>query len=183
VENKLITPKNLRHYHEIRLVGMPNPEQNGVMQISNAYRIAQEMEMDLIIVNDKVDTPICKIVDLKKLEYEKRKKDKAAKAAGKVKVKEFRISTVSDDNDLQTKSKNMLKALEKNGKAKLTIKLQRGRGKYLNPKAPQQVLHKFMDMLNADVDRRWEATIEGNISKKSHAHSAIVKKSTKKKKQ
>lgn len=53
----------------------------GIFSLSEALEKAEEMELDLVLINDQADPPVCKIVDYGKHKYalEKRKKENMKK--------------------------------------------------------------------------------------------------------
>ena len=63
---------------EVRLIG-ENGEQLGIMSAKEAYRIAQEAELDLVKIAPTAKPPVCKIIDYGKYRYELARKEKEAK--------------------------------------------------------------------------------------------------------
>ena len=59
---------------EVRLVG-ENVEP-GVYPLSKALEIAREQELDLVVISDKAEPYISRILDYKKFLYEQKKKTK-----------------------------------------------------------------------------------------------------------
>ena len=103
---------------EIRLIG-ENGEQLGIMSARDAYKMAQEAELDLVKIAPTAKPPVCKIIDYGKYRYELARKEKEARKKQKViDVKEVRLSPNIDTNDLNTK--------EKGDKVKVTLRF-RGR--------------------------------------------------------
>ena len=111
---------------EIRLIG-ENGEQLGIMSARDAYKMAQEAELDLVKIAPTAKPPVCKIIDYGKFRYEQARKEKEAKKKQKViEVKEVRLSPNIDDNDLNTKVSAARKFIEKGNKVKITLRF-RGR--------------------------------------------------------
>mgnify|MGYP000517862870 CR=1 FL=1 len=54
---------------EIRLIG-ENGEQLGIMSARDAYKMAQEAELDLVKIAPTAKPPVCKIIDYGKYRYE-----------------------------------------------------------------------------------------------------------------
>ncbi|MCI9154393.1 MAG: translation initiation factor IF-3, partial [Ruminococcus sp.] len=91
---------------EVRLIG-EDGEQLGIMSARDAFRIAQEAELDLVKIAPGAKPPVCKIIDYGKYKYELTRKEKEAKKKQKiVEVKEVRLSPNIDTNDLNTKVNN-----------------------------------------------------------------------------
>ena len=111
---------------EIRLVG-EDGEQLGVLPIQEAQRLADEAEVDLVMIAPTAKPPVCRIVDYGKFRYEQMRKEKEAKKKQKtVEVKEIRLSPNIDTNDLNTKISAARKFLSKGDKVKVTLRF-RGR--------------------------------------------------------
>ena len=111
---------------EVRLIG-EDGEQLGIMSARDAYRIAQEAELDLVKIAPGAKPPVCKIIDYGKYKYEPTRKEKEAKKKQKiVEVKEVRLSPNIDTNDLNTKVNNAKKFIMKGNKVKVTLRF-RGR--------------------------------------------------------
>ena len=106
---------------EVRIVG-DNIENPGVYQIAEARRMAEEMELDLVMISDKADPPICKIIDFQKFLYQQKKKQKEIKAnAQKVVIKEIRFGPQTDDHDYNFKLNHAKKFLEEGAKVKAFV--------------------------------------------------------------
>ena len=111
---------------EIRLIG-ENGEQLGIMSARDAYKMAQEAELDLVKIAPTAKPPVCKIIDYGKYRYELARKEKEArKKQTVIDVKEVRLSPNIDTNDLNTKVGAARKFLEKGDKVKVTLRF-RGR--------------------------------------------------------
>jgi translation initiation factor IF-3 len=90
---------------QVRLVG--ENIQVGVYSISEALKIAQEQEMDLVEISPNADPPVCRVVDYKKFLYEQKKKKKEQKAnQAKQDVKEIRFGPNTDEHDFEFKYKH-----------------------------------------------------------------------------
>lgn len=105
---------------EVRLVG-DNVEQ-GVYPTQEALKMAEEQELDLVVISDKAEPFICRILDYKKFLYEQKKKQKELKAKQvKVVVKEIRFGPQTDEHDFQFKKKHAEKFLEEGSKLKAYV--------------------------------------------------------------
>ena len=62
---------------EIRLIG-ENGEQLGIMSARDAYKMAQEAELDLVKIAPTAKPPVCKIIDYGKYRYELARKEKGS---------------------------------------------------------------------------------------------------------
>ncbi|MDE7046160.1 MAG: translation initiation factor IF-3, partial [Acetatifactor sp.] len=107
---------------EVRLIG-ENGEQLGIMAVREAMRLAEEAELDLVKIAPTAKPPVCKIVDYGKYRYEQIRKEKEARRKQKtIEIKEIRLSTNIDTNDLNTKVNAARKFLSKGDKVKVTLR-------------------------------------------------------------
>ena len=105
---------------EIRLVG--DNVEPGVYPIDKARQIAEEQELDLVVISDKAEPFIARILDYKKFLYEQKKKQKELKAKQvKVVVKEIRFGPQTDEHDYEFKKKHAEKFLEEGSKLKTYV--------------------------------------------------------------
>lgn len=111
---------------EVRLVDLPEGYENGVYKIDVALQMAEGLESDLILISDKTNPVICKIMDYSKFKYEKKKKEKDLKKKTSV-LKELKFSPDIADNDLSIKAKKAIEFLSEGNKVRVTIQFK-GRG-------------------------------------------------------
>ena len=137
---------------EVRLIG-ENGEQLGIMSARDAYKLAQEAELDLVKIAPTAKPPVCKIIDYGKYRYELARKEKEAKKKQKtVELKEIRLSPNIETNDLNTKINATKKFISKGNKVKITLRF-RGR-EMAHMASSKHVLDEFAEKL-ADI-----ATVE-----------------------
>ena len=111
---------------EVRLIG-EDGQQLGIMSAREAYKRAQEAELDLVKIAPTAKPPVCKIIDYGKYRYELARKEKEARKKQKVvELKEVRLTPNIDSNDLNTKINAARKFIEKGDKVKVTLRF-RGR--------------------------------------------------------
>jgi len=92
------------------------------MNLSDALRLADEMELDLVEISPNADPPVCKIVDYQKFLYQQKKKQKEIKAnAAKIVVKEIRFGPNTDDHDYNFKLKHAINFLEEGAKVRAYV--------------------------------------------------------------
>ena len=112
--NQKITAK------EVRLVG--DNVEPGVYPTSKAIEMAQEQELDLVVISDKASPVIARILDYKKFLYEQKKKQKELKAKQvKVVVKEIRFGPQTDDHDYNFKLKHAQEFLQEGNKVRAYV--------------------------------------------------------------
>ena len=133
---------------EVRLIGADG-EQLGIMSAREAYKLAQEAELDLVKIAPGAKPPVCKIIDYGKYRYELARKEKEARKKQKtVELKEVRLSPNIDTNDLNTKMNAARKFISKGNKVKVTLRF-RGR-EMAHVQASKHILDDFAEAL-ADI--------------------------------
>ena len=111
---------------EVRLIGQDG-EQLGIMSARDAFKLAQDADLDLVKIAPMAKPPVCKIIDYGKYKYELVRKEKEAKKKQKtVEIKEIRLSPNIESNDLNTKINAAKKFISKGNKVKVTLRF-RGR--------------------------------------------------------
>ena len=105
----------------VRVVGENVPEQ-GIYSISEARRMAEQLELDLVEISPMADPPVCKIIDYQKFVYQQKKKAKEQKAnASKVVIKEIRFGPQTDEHDFQFKLNHAKSFLQEGSKVKAYV--------------------------------------------------------------
>lgn len=109
---------------EVRLIGV-NGDQLGVKSKAEAIQIAEEANLDVVVVSPKAKPPVAKIMDYGKYRFEQQKKKREARKKQKtVSIKEIRLSPTIDTNDFNTKLKNAKKFLGKGDKVRVSIRFK-----------------------------------------------------------
>lgn len=104
----------------VRLVG--DNVEVGVYTLSQALKIAEEQEMDLVEISPNADPPVCKVIDYKKFLYEQKKKKKEQKAnQAKSEVKEIRFGPNTDEHDFEFKYKHAENFLKEGHKVRAYV--------------------------------------------------------------
>ncbi len=105
---------------EVRLVMEAGEPQ--VVSISDALRMAEEQDMDLVEISPNAVPPVCKILDYRKFLYNQKRKQKELKAKqSKVVLKEIRFGPNTDDHDFQFKLSHAKKFLTEGSKLKAYV--------------------------------------------------------------
>lgn len=131
---------------ELRLVGSDG-EPLGVVSSAEARRLAEEKDLDLVMISPNAKPPVCKIMDYGKYIYEQSKKEKEAKKKQKVvSIKEVRVSLTIEEHDIDIKAKNARKFLLDGDKVKITVRF-RGREMEL-AHIGQKILDNFASKLD-----------------------------------
>ena len=105
---------------EVRLVG-ENIEP-GVYKTSEALRLAEQFEVDLVEISPNADPPVCKLMDYGKFIYQQKKREKELKAKStQIVIKEIRFGPQTDEHDYEFKRKNAEKFLKEGSKLKAFV--------------------------------------------------------------
>ena len=114
------------HEAQVRLIG-DDGEQLGIMSSDEALAIAEERDLDLVMISPAAKPPVCKIMDYGKYRFEQSKREKEAKKNQHVmEVKEIRMSPSIGENDFLVKLRNGQKFLAEGDRLKVTVRF-RGR--------------------------------------------------------
>jgi translation initiation factor IF-3 len=105
---------------EVRLVG--DNVEPGIFKTSEALKMADELELDLVEISPNAEPPVCKIIDYGKFLYEQKRRDKELKAKStQITVKEIRFGPQTDEHDYEFKKKNAVKFLQDGAKLKAFV--------------------------------------------------------------
>lgn len=120
--------------------------QLGIVSISEALRLAEEQNLDLVKIAANATAPVCKIMDYGKYRFETLKKQKEAKKNQKVvELKEIWLSMTIDVGDLNVKARQAQKFLTSGNKVKVSIRM-RGR-QNAHSSLGVDVMNRFYDLV------------------------------------
>lgn len=121
-------------------------EQLGILQLRDALRIAQQVNLDLVEVAPAARPPVCKIMDYGRYKYEQAKRDREARRKQKiVDIKELKMRPTIEEHDFSVKVRNARRFLEEGDKVKASITF-RGR-EIVHSDLGRQVLDRLMQEL------------------------------------
>ena len=158
--NNLLINEQIKASH-VLVIG-PNGEQVGVKTLKDALTLSSYAGLDLVLVNGNSNPPVCKVMDYNKYRYEKNKKEKEAlkrQKANASETKEFRLSSVIDVGDFETKVKQVTKYLQKGDKIKVTIRFK-GR-QMAHTELGQDVMDRFAERLKDIADVAEKPNLDG----------------------
>ena len=111
---------------EVRLIGEDGAN-HGVVKTSEALQMAEDADLDLVLINPNQNPPVAKILNYGKYKYEIEKRAKEAKKKQHtVDVKEIKIRYKIDVHDYQVRINNIKKFISQGNKVKVIVML-RGR--------------------------------------------------------
>ena len=94
----------------------------GVMPTSQAIKLAYAKDKDLVLVNEKQNPPVAKIIELSKYKYQLKQKQSASRKKAKAQsVKEVRFTPFMSEGDFQAREKKVRQFLEEGKKVKLSL--------------------------------------------------------------
>jgi translation initiation factor IF-3 len=98
-----------------------------VVPLTEALRMAEEQEMDLVEISPDQDPPVCKIINFGKWKFEQQKKKKEqSKHQHIIHVKEIKLRPKIGTHDFELKRDQAKEFLEKGDKVKVSMRF-RGR--------------------------------------------------------
>lgn len=131
------------------LVIGPNGEQLGVMKLGPACQAAKDADLDLVMVAENSEPPVCRIMNFGKLLYEQKKKLKDQKKnqqAQKVKEIKFRLNIA--EHDYAHKIEQGVEFLNEGCKLKVTITFK-GR-ELVHPEMGFELVERITEDLGED---------------------------------
>lgn len=139
-------------YSELRVNAVTSKgkdEPIGIMSKAEALAKAKELgDLDLILINEHSDPPVCKIVDYSKYRYMKEKKAKEVKKNSKAsELKEVKMSYKIDVHDYGVRKKNASKFLSQGNRVKIVVTF-RGREVQF-----QKLGFELVDKLAVDLEK------------------------------
>jgi len=130
----------------VRLVA-DNGDQLGIQPITEALRLAEEQNVDLVEIAPLAVPPVCKLMDYGKFRYREQKKAHEAKLKQKqIQVKEIKFRPGTDEGDYKIKLAKLIQFLEEGDKAKVTLRF---RGREM---AHKEFGERLLDRVRKDLD-------------------------------
>jgi len=145
-------------------------KQLGIVSLEKALQIAQERHLDLIQVTEKVEPPVCKIMDYGKYLYSLQKREKAAKIKRGGELKGIRLGFNISLHDLETRARQAEKFLRKGNRVRVELIL-RGREKGLSEFAKGKI-NQFLEILEKLIPIK----IERELKREARGLTMIISK-------
>lgn len=134
----------------------------GVIPTKDALAKAKENGLDLVLIAEKADPPVAKMLDYSKFLYEERKKQASSKSkSSKSETKELIFGPNIDDGDLQTRIERTMEFVEDGHRVKMSVKM-RGR-QMAHPEIGMEKLEKAMAELSDVARVEEEPERKGNL--------------------
>lgn len=135
----------------------------GVLPTKEAIEMARAQEMDLVEINPKAEPPVAQILEYGHFKYQKEKELRKQKINSHVSdIKGIRISIRISDHDLEIRTNQAKKFLERGDKVKVEMILRDRENAKIG--IAFEVITNFFNKLNAAIPVRYEqtATRQGN---------------------
>ncbi len=130
------------------------------MPTKKALELAEQKQLDLVLIAPQANPPVCKIMDYGKYKFEIAKREKEARKNQRtITIKEVRLSAAIEEHDMSVKAKNAEKFLKAGDKVKVSIRF-RGR-EMAHREIGYEVMEKFNSMLSRDFVIERQPRIEG----------------------
>lgn len=142
------------------------------MPFEEAARLAIERKIDLVQVTEKVDPPVCRLIDYGKYLYSLHKKEKAAKHKHTGQIKGVRLSFNISLHDLEIRARQTEKFLKTGHKARIELPL-RGREKAFGDKGKEKI-KQFLEILQ----KLMPVKIERDLKREPRGFTIIIAKAT-----
>ncbi len=121
----MINKKNQKAEHKLNSE-ITAPEvrlgEHGIISIREAMKIADNEGLDLVLISESSNPPVCKLMDYEKFIYEKNKKPKNKS----LEMKEIKLGPNMSANDLNYRTTHIIDFLKKGHRIKLSMQF-RGR--------------------------------------------------------
>ncbi len=146
-------------FKELRVIGSDG-SQLGVMQTKEALKIAENQELDLVIISPTANPPVSKVMDYGKHIYELSKRQKEARKNQKViNIKEIRVSPSIEAHDINIKANNAKRFLKCGDKVKITVRFRGREADYSY--IGEKILDNFVEILQDYGAPERKAKLEG----------------------
>jgi translation initiation factor IF-3 len=126
-ENKILANREIRS-KEVRLINADGSN-IGVVPFYRAMTIAEDQDLDLIMINAQSQPPVCKVADLGKYKYDLQKRQRETdrrNRENRVEVKEVQLRPGIDKHDLEVKIRHIKEWLDDGDRVKIVVRF-RGR--------------------------------------------------------
>lgn len=151
-------------YKIVRIVG--DNIQTKEVSLSEARKIANDMEKDLVEINGNIKVPVLKIIDYSKYLFELKKSMKLRNKKTP-QLKEIQLSSNISDNDLNTKIRKAKEFISNGHKVKLVITLK-GRELLRKDESRKSFFRFILEMKDC-------SSIEGQIKEEDNRSIVIFK--------
>lgn len=116
------------------------------MSTYNAMRLADERNLDLVMIAPQSAPPVCKLLDYKKYRFDLIKKEKEERRNRKVvEIKDIQLSAVIDVGDVAIKARKTREIIGEGNKVKVSL-MMRGR-QQAHPEISLKIIQDFYKLV------------------------------------
>ena len=145
--------------NEVRLIGADG-EQVGIVKLAAAQDMADQKNLDLVMISPNAEPPVCRIMDYGKYRFERIKKEKEARKNQQVvKVKEIQLSCTIDTHDFETRVNHAHRFLADGNKVKVIVKFKGREMSHLDN--GREVIGRFLEACADAGSTDKKPTLEG----------------------
>ena len=147
--------------NEVRLIGSDG-QPIGIVPASKALEIAESEDLDLVLISEESNPPVCKILNYGKYKYSLQKKKIEAKKKQKtITLKEIQLRPFIGENDLIVKCKAIQRFILDGDKVKVVLKF---RGRELSRKELGfEVINKVLEKCSEFSKQENSPKLEGSM--------------------
>jgi len=142
---------------EVRVID-DTGKQLGVLPLSQAIQMAQEKNLDLIQVTEKVEPPVCKIIERGKYIYQQQKKEKDSLRHKSGELKGIRLTFGISEHDMDVRASQAEKFLKAGDSVRIEMRLF-GREKAHQDFAREKI-KKFIELVNKKIPVRTDRELK-----------------------
>lgn len=166
--------ENIKLSGNVRVIGPSDDEDNatgeemlGIFSMDKAQSMADEADLDLVLINENGDPPVCKIIDYGKYKYSLEKKQKEnAKKQVKSEIKEVKMSYKIDQHDFDVRLRNVQRFLSAGDRVKVVIQFK---GREMQHK---DLGRELLEKVYKPIEN--EATLESNPRMEGRSITMLV---------
>lgn len=147
-------------------------KQLGVFSINEALEKAREAGLDLIKVTERVEPPVCKIMDYGKYAYQQKKKERKQQQQKGGELKNIRLTFNISQHDLQTRAKTAEKFLKKGDKVRIELVLRGRQKSFALRNFAEEKIKQFLKILEKSTPIK----IERPLKKETRGLTMIITK-------
>lgn len=146
-------------YSTIRLIDVEG-NQIGIYSFDEAFKLALDSGLDLVMISNKSDPPVCRIVDYGKYRFAQEKKAKEAKKKQhNASLKEVKMRYKIEEHDYKVRVNQALRFLNAGDKVKITVTF-RGR-EIQHSNLAIELMHKMAKDLSNAADIQQSPSRDG----------------------
>ncbi|OGZ22236.1 MAG: translation initiation factor IF-3 [Candidatus Nealsonbacteria bacterium RIFCSPLOWO2_12_FULL_39_31] len=154
---------------EVRVIDETG-KQLGILPIFQAIQIAQKRNLDLIQVTEKVEPPVCKIIERGKYIYQQQKKEKDALRHKGGELKGIRLTFGISEHDMDVRASQSEKFLKAGDSVRIEMRLF-GREKAHQDFAREKI-KKFIGLM----EKRLPIRTDRELKKEPRGFTMIITK-------